>query len=65
MIGSLPLALDVGGRSYPVRADFRSVLRIVAAFNDDELTTEEKVYVCLRQLYKDLDQMPRSSFFEC
>lgn len=64
MIGSLPLALDVGGRSYPIRADFRSVLRIVAAFNDDELTTEDKIYVCMKQLYKDFDSMPATAYAE-
>lgn len=64
MIGSLPLALDVGGRSYAVRADFRSVLRIIAAFADDDLTTEDKIYVCLRQLYKDFAQIPPEHFAE-
>lgn len=64
MLGSLPLALDVGGRSYPVRADFRSVLRIIAAFNDPELTDEEKVYVCLRQLYKGFSQIPPEHYAE-
>ena len=64
MLGSLPLTLDVGGKSYRVRADFRSVLRIIAAFNDDELTDEEKVYVCLRQLYKDFDRIPAEQYTE-
>ena len=64
MIGSLPLALDVGGRSYPVRADFRSVLRIVEAFADDELTPEDKIYVCLRQLYKEFESIPPEDYAE-
>lgn len=64
MIGSLPLALDVGGKRYDIRADFRSVLRIVAAFADDELTTEEKIYVCLRQMYKDFDKIPTAQYAE-
>ncbi len=64
MIGSLPLALDVGGRKYEVRADFRSVLRIIEAFSDDELTTEDKIYVCMKQLYKEFDRIPREYYAE-
>ena len=43
MLGDLPQALTVGGREYRVRSDFRSVLRIIAAYNDDELSDTEKI----------------------
>ena len=62
LLGSLPQTLDVNGREYKIRSDFRSVLRIIAAFSDDELTTEEKVYVCLRQLYEGFTQMPPADY---
>lgn len=62
LLGSLPRTLDVNGREYEIRSDFRSILRIIAAFNDDELSTEEKVYVCLRQLYKDFSRMPAKDY---
>lgn len=64
MLGDLPQALTVGGREYRVRSDFRSVLRIIAAYSDDELSDTEKVYVCLRQLYPDFGEMPQSAYAE-
>lgn len=51
MIGELPVSLEVGGKSYAIRTDYRVVLNIYQAFNDPELTNEEKCYVCLKCLY--------------
>ena len=51
MIGILPEALEVGSREIPINADFRNVLTIFEAFNDPELTNEEKLYICLKRLY--------------
>lgn len=58
MIGQLPTSLEVGGRSYDIRSDFRVVLNIFQAFNDPELTDTEKSIVCLCCLYKDLKNIP-------
>ena len=62
MLGSLPQTLDVNGRTYAIRSDFRSILRIIAAFNDDDLTDAEKLYVCLKQTYKDFESIPRDDY---
>lgn len=51
MTGRLPEALEVGGRPIPINADFRNALTIFEAWNDPELTSEEKAYVCLARLY--------------
>ncbi|MDO4863468.1 MAG: Gp15 family bacteriophage protein [Ruminococcus sp.] len=51
MIGQLPESLSVGGRELPINADFRNALRIFEALTDNELTDEEKAYVCLKRLY--------------
>ena len=48
MLGCLSRTLDVNGKRYDIRTDFRSILRVIAAFNDDELSDAEKLYVCLR-----------------
>ena len=64
LLGSLQQTLNVGGREYKIRSDFRSVLRIIAAFNDDDLSTEEKVYVCLHQLYVGIRKMPFDDYYE-
>lgn len=64
MIGELPVSLEVGGRLYAIRTDFRVILNIFSAFNDPELTDREKCYVCLKCLYEDLNVIPRDSIQE-
>lgn len=62
MIGQLPKSLSVNGRQYAICADFRDVLAIICAFSDPELKDEEKVFVCLAQLYENFDSMPESDY---
>ena len=62
MIGELPKSLTVNGIDYPIRTDFRDVLKIVCAFNDPELEPEEKVYVCLFILYEDFDKIAQPDY---
>ena len=57
MIGELPQSIEVGGVNQPIRTDFRDILTIFEAFNDSELSQEEKVMVCLRIMYVELDKM--------
>ena len=64
MLGRLPQTLDVGGISYDIRTDFRSILLVIAAFNDDELTDAEKLYVCLKQIYKKFESIPHDAYAE-
>lgn len=62
MLGYLPTAIKIAGKNYRIKTDYRDILRIVAAFNDDELTDSEKIYVCLKQLYIDFDAIPTEQF---
>lgn len=62
MIGELPRSLVVNGREQPIRSDFRDILKIVAAFNDPDLSDEEKVYICLVILYEDFDSIPQVEY---
>ncbi|MEE0716110.1 Gp15 family bacteriophage protein [Eubacterium sp.] len=64
MIGELPQSIEVGGVNQPIRTDFRDILTIFEAFNDSELSQEEKVMVCLRIMYVDLDKMDTSLYME-
>lgn len=64
MIGSLPTALEIGVKLYPIRTDFRVVLNIYAAFNDPELTNQGKCYVCIKCLYEDYAHIPREHMQE-
>ena len=58
----LPEALEVGGRQWAIRADFREILTILAAFEDPELTEAEKAYICLNNLYADFPEMRTAIF---
>lgn len=75
MLGILPTTLEVNGTEYAIRTDFRDILRIVAAFNDPDLTDKDKYYVLMATIYKDVRSIPKSdsvaayeaavSFMEC
>lgn len=64
MTAALPTALAVNGRPRAIRAEYRQVLTILAAFDDPELTDAEKAYVCLHNLYVDFDGMPPEDYPE-
>lgn len=59
MIGLLPQTLKVCNKDYAIRSDFRDILRIIMAYNDKDLSEQEKVFVCLRRIYKDIETMPK------
>lgn len=58
----LPTRLEVSGREYAIRTDFRDVLKILTAFDDPELEANEKQYVCLFILYQDFDTLPPEDY---
>lgn len=58
MIFDLPKALEFGGRKWAINTDYRDVLRTLTAFEDPNLTDEEKAYICLHNIYPDLQQIP-------
>ena len=60
MLGQLPQSLTVCGKEYEIRSDFRNILTIIAAYNDDALSDREKVNICLRRIYPALTTMPRN-----
>lgn len=53
MIGALPETLTVGGVEYTIRTDYRNVLQIFEAFQDPELTQEEKWIVAIYLMFED------------
>jgi hypothetical protein len=53
MIGRLPKSLEVNGKSYAIRSDFRDCLLILQAFGDPELSDYERMMVMLKCLYVD------------
>ena len=55
----LPRVVTFGGRKWAINADFRDVLLTLEAFEDPELTDEEKAYVCLHNLYPEYADIRR------
>lgn len=53
MIGALSETLTVGDADYPIRTDYRNVLQVFEAFQDPELTQEEKWIVVIYLLFED------------
>ena len=53
MITDLPLSLVVAGEKRAINCDFRDVIVICNAFNDPELTKNEKTQIMLNNLYVD------------
>lgn len=62
--GKLPVALEIRGMEYEIRTDFRAVLDIFAAFNDNGLKDWEKLSVMLTILYVHSDEIPRECYQE-
>ncbi len=60
----LPVSLNVGGEEWKIRSDFRDILTVLIAFDDPDLTPEEKAYVCLSIIYEAFDSMPRRLYDE-
>ena len=53
MIGALPETLTVGGKEYSIRTDYRNILQVFEAFQDPELTKDEKWIVAIYLLFED------------
>ena len=62
MIGQLPQSLEIGQTKYRIRSDFRTILRVIAAFQDDELNDEEKLYIALKNIYLDFERIPETQY---
>lgn len=57
MIGRLPNTLEINGKEYNIRTDYRVVLKTFAAYNSIELTDYEKLSVLIRNIYIDFDKI--------
>ena len=64
MIGALPTSLEVGGKEWKIDSDYRNVLRIFEALEDNELNEQEKMYILLDRMYDDFKEMPKQLYEE-
>lgn len=49
----LPTKIKVNDNIYNINYDFRTVINIILAFEDKELTNAEQVYIMIKNLYKE------------
>ncbi len=64
MLGLLPTSLTIHEKDYEIRSDYRNILTIISAFNDDELKDTEKTLICLVRLYVDFQSIPDNDYQE-
>lgn len=57
MIGTLPKQIELNGKFYNIRSDYRDCLKILVALQDENLTEYDKVQVILRVMY--VDEIPQ------
>ena len=55
---NLPTTVEVAGRAFAIRTDFRAVLDALAALADPELTRQEQYMACLQILYPRWQELP-------
>jgi hypothetical protein len=59
--GTLPKVLTINDVDYDIRTDFRDILRVFEAFNDDEMSDREKWIVAITILFYDYDTVEYSN----
>ena len=64
MIGRLPKELNINGIDRAIRSDFRVALLIFQAYNDPELSDQEKAQAMMECLYVDYEEIPLDDFQE-
>ncbi len=58
MIYDLPYCVEIQGKEYPIRYDFRVILDIFEALNTVDADQSERVYAALLIFYPDFDDLP-------
>lgn len=48
----LPTKIEINNEIYDINYDFRTIINIILAFEDEELTYEEQLYIMINNLYK-------------
>ena len=64
MTYELPEALEVNGKSYSIRTDYRAILTVLEAMNDPDLKDEEKALVAFQIIYEDFEDIPVNDYEE-
>lgn len=60
----LPTSVEVGGKEYHIRSDYRAILDICVALNDPDLDDTDRALVVLDIFYVDFTQIPQECYQE-
>lgn len=60
----LPTSVHVAGVDWDIRTDFRVVIDVLIAFENEEYDTEEKWLYCLMSLIDNFDELPENNYSE-
>lgn len=60
----LPTSVEVNGESFNIRSDFRAILDILDALDNQELNSVEKAIVTIEIFYEDYEKIPLESMQE-
>ncbi len=65
MIWDLPVSVEINGKNHPIRnkCDYRVVLDVICALNDNELTEKEKIKCALFIFYEDVSKIDDFEMF--
>lgn len=64
MVYDLPKSLEIQGREYEIRSDYRAILDICMALSDNELSDNDKAVIALSIFYPSINEMPHESLQE-
>ena len=64
MMYELPTTVEISGKTYDIRTDYRAILDICTALTDPELENNEKAFVALSIFYPEFEKMPYADYEE-
>ena len=64
MVYDLPTSLEIHGREYEIRSDYRAILDICIALSDNELNEQSRAIVVLNIFYPDISEIPQDAWQE-
>ena len=64
MMYDLPTSVEVCGKRYAIRSDYRAILDICTALYDEELSENERAFTALHIFYPEIDGMPEEDYRE-
>lgn len=61
---TLPTALNVGGKDYPIRYQYHAILTVLSAYSDPDLEDDEKQEIMLTVIFPNASEIPSEHISE-